>query len=493
MRRFTRAAPGNKVPAGSALLLYAGARRPGQPDRVSTRLHVREGPHHPAPRHVAYDVERASTADRAFLAMQGGGRAEQIGVALVLDPGPDGPDVATVTRLVAERLPVVPRLRQRLVSTPWGCGGPIWVDDAQFDVARHVRHVTCPVPGDEQAFLDTVVSVVAAPLPVDAPLWSAAVVTGRADGATSLVVVLHHVLADGVGGLAVLAALVDPGGHAPAQPFPRARPRARELALDAWRTRLRSLGRWSEWVGQVRRSFAAAGGVVPPRAAPCSLLRPTGPRRAIGVVAVDGDALRVAAHRFGATGNDAVLAAVAGALQGVLRARGEAVDALVMAVPVSGRGSDDGASLGNMVSPMLVRVPTAGDARSRLLAVSREVRRHRSDASGPPPIALLGGLFRPLAALGGFRWYMRHQQRLHTLVSHVRGPEEAVHLAGRRVRAAVPVALSESGNITAYFEVLSYAGTVTVTAIVDPDRFPDLDGLLAGLRDELDAITGLEP
>ncbi len=31
-----------------------------------------------------YGIERASTADRAFLAMEGGGHAEQIGVALVL-------------------------------------------------------------------------------------------------------------------------------------------------------------------------------------------------------------------------------------------------------------------------------------------------------------------------------------------------------------------------------------------------------------------------
>ncbi|WP_299926854.1 wax ester/triacylglycerol synthase domain-containing protein [uncultured Nocardioides sp.] len=438
-------------------------------------------------------IERASTADRAFLAMEGGGRAEQIGVALVLESGPDGPDVATLTRLVGERLAAVPRLRQRLVPTPWGCGGPIWVDDARFDVRRHVRHVACPPPGDERAFLETVVSVVAEPVPAEAPLWSAAVVTGRTDGATSLVVVLHHVLADGVGGLAVLATLVDPGASAAAQPLPRERPTTRELALDAWRTHLRSLGRGRWWLRQVRRSFAAAGGLAPPRAESCSLLQPTGPRRAIGVVAVDGRALREAAHRFGATGNDAVLTAVAGALQRVLRGRGEAVDAVVIAVPVSGRRSDDDGSLGNMVSPMLVTVPTTGDARSRLLAVAGQVRRHRADASGPPPIALLGGLFRPLAALGGFRWYMRHQQRLHTLVSHVRGPEESVHVAGRRVRAAVPVALSESGNITAYFEVLSYAGTVTVTAIVDPDHVPDLDELLAGLRDELDVLAALEP
>ncbi len=448
---------------------------------MSTRLHV----HAPG-------IERASTSDRAFLAMEGGGRAEQIGVALVLEPGGEPLDVATVMRLVGERMVAVPRLRQRLVATPWGCGGPIWVDDAHFDVRRHVRHVACPSPGDEQAFLDAVLAVVSGPLPAVAPLWSAVVVTGRADGSTALVVVLHHVLADGVGGLAVLAALVDPGGPDPAQPFPRGRPAARELALDAWRTRLRSLGRFSWWLRQVRRSFAAAGGLAPPRVAPCSLLRPTGPRRAIGVVSVDGRALREAAHRSGATGNDAVLAAVAGALQRVLRGRGEAVDALVIAVPVSGRRSDDGASLGNMVSPMLVPVPAA-DARSRLLAVSGHVRRHRSDASGPPPIALLGGLFRPLAALGGFRWYMRHQQRLHTLVSHVRGPEETLHLAGRPVTAAVPIALSESGNVTAYFEVLSYAGTVTVTAIVDPDGFPDLDVLLAGLRDELDMIGSPEP
>jgi hypothetical protein len=41
--------------------------------------------------------------------------------------------------------------------------------------------------------------------------------------------------------------------------------------------------------------------------------------------------------------------------------------------------------------------------------------------------------------------------------------------------------------------VLSYAGTVTVTAIVDPDQLPDLDVLLAGLRDELDVLAALEP
>ena len=47
------------------------------------------------------------------------------------------------------------------------------------------------------------------PLPRSQPLWSATFVTGLASGGTGLVIVMNHVLADGIGGLAVLARLVD--------------------------------------------------------------------------------------------------------------------------------------------------------------------------------------------------------------------------------------------------------------------------------------------
>ena len=51
-----------------------------------------------------------------------------------------------------------------------------------------------------------------------------------------------------------------------------------------------------------------------------------------------------------------------------------------------------------------------------------------------------------------------------------------------------PGRVGPGGNIPVYFEVLSYAGTLTVTAIADPDHFPDLDTLTDALRDELDLI-----
>ena len=42
--------------------------------------------------------------------------------------------------------------------------------------------------------------------------------------------------------------------------------------------------------------------------------------------------------------------------------------------------------------------------------------------------------------------------------------------------------------MTVYFEVLSYAGVLTIAVIVDPDHGPDLGGLTHLLQSELDSI-----
>jgi WS/DGAT/MGAT family acyltransferase len=436
-------------------------------------------------------IDRASPTDLAFLAMDSGDVPEQFGVILLLDRV-DGFDLARARRLITERIPAVPRLRQELIRVPFGCGGPVWVDDDDFDIRTHVRVMACPAPADERALLDAALSVIATPLPRTAPLWSAVFVTDLADGRDALVLVLHHVLADGVGGLAVLAHLVDRGTNAVRASVvevsvPRPRPTAGMLAVDGFQRRLQALRRIRLNWRLLRASLAAGGGIRPPRATPCSLIQRTGQHRSLAVIRADIARLRAAAHRYGATTNDAVLVAVAGALHRVLLARGELVDTFAIAVPVSGRGNG-GPALGNMVSPMLVTVPATGSVGQRLEQVGSQVRAHKESATGPPPIALLGWLFRKLAAHGVYRWYMDHQHRLHTLVSHVRGPDEPITFGGSPISSAIPVALAAGGNITVYFDVLSYAGTLTVTAIVDPDRFLDLDTLTDGLRAELDLI-----
>jgi hypothetical protein len=96
-------------------------------------------------------VERAGPGDLAMRAMSARASVQQqLGALLLLEAGP-GFDVSVATQRLAERIHAVPRLRQRLVHPPPGAGGPVWLDDAAFDVRRHVQRARCPTPGDEQA------------------------------------------------------------------------------------------------------------------------------------------------------------------------------------------------------------------------------------------------------------------------------------------------------------------------------------------------------
>ena len=81
------------------------------------------------------------------------------------------------------------------------------------------------------------------------------------------------------------------------------------------------------------------------------------------------------------------------------------------------------------------------------------------------------------------------QHRLHSLVSHVRGPVELLTFGRCPIVSAIPVSVGEAGNGTVYFQVLSYAGTVTISVLTDPDHFPELDALAGALRAELDLIS----
>ncbi len=183
-------------------------------------------------------IERASPDDLMLLASDVGPAPMQAGAVLVLDAGPDF-DVAAAKATLAARITAVPRLRQRLVRAPLGCGRPFWVDDQAFDIEAHVRSVPCQPPGDEAALLERVTATATQPLPWSRPLWSATFLTGLASGRVAIIVIFHHVLADGIGGLAVLASLVDgaPGAASVPLPAPAPFPRPPRPAGSSPRTR----------------------------------------------------------------------------------------------------------------------------------------------------------------------------------------------------------------------------------------------------------------
>src|SRR5262245_14898160 len=124
------------------------------------------------PRRRVDAVERATPGDLITLAVDVGPQPSNVGAVLRFAGLPGG-DPAVLGRLVAERAATIPRLRQRLVRAPLGCGPPVWVDDPGADPARHVRVTACPAPGDERALLDLAAGVLTSRLPSGRPLWAA--------------------------------------------------------------------------------------------------------------------------------------------------------------------------------------------------------------------------------------------------------------------------------------------------------------------------------
>ncbi|MER5670927.1 wax ester/triacylglycerol synthase domain-containing protein [Pseudonocardia alni] len=437
------------------------------------------------PRTATGRIDRTRSSDLMELAVDRGPVPWQVGAVLrtVRELDADG-----LARALADRVAAVPRLRRRLVRTPPLCGRPVWVDDAGFAVGRHVRAVRCPAPGDDDALYDLAVGVVGTRLPSDRSPWAAVVVSGPAGGGGAVVLVMHHVLADGIGGLAALGALVDGAPRGADAGFPRRPPSARELFLDALHERLRSLAHLPRGLRRLRDGVAALRATRPPRAPRTSLNRPVGPRRALRVLHTDLATVRAAAHRHGGTVGDVVLTAVGGALGALTARRGETVGDLVVSVPVSARRSTDPGRLGNAVGTLPIAVPTAGTPQQRLAAVARRTAKGRA-APRAASAALLDPAFRLVAAAGVLPWLLDHQHLVSTVVTDLRGPAAPVALLGTGVSAMVPV-VSTVGDVPVVVAALSYAGVLVLSVVADPDTCPELDRLVADVRAELDALAG---
>ena len=215
----------------------------------------------------------------------------------------------------------------------------------------------------------------------------------------------------------------------------------------------------------------------------------TGTRRRFAAVRAELAPLRAAGRRHGGTVNDVLLTAVGGALHTLLERRGEQVDAFRVAVMVAGRRSASAEVPGNQAVPLIVDVPGTGAPAERLERMSGAVRAARESTADRSPAAVPPTLLRLLAAVGLYRLYMRHQHRLHTLVSNVHGPDRPLTFDGAPVKAIIPIGIAEAGNLTVTVVALSYAGAFTVTISADPDQVPDLPVLAAALAAELDALT----
>ncbi len=424
-------------------------------------------------------IERLNANDLTTLATDHGQVPMNIAAVLMLSGASND-----VPAEIARRLARIPRFRQRLDRAPLGGGRPYWRADPDFEVTHHISRSTLTDPLELGAW------AVCQRLPDDRPLWHLHWCALGADR-VAVVLVIHHVLADGMGGLAVLAAVAD-GVELPAVPL-AAPPTRGELVRDAAQQRLEALGRIGPGTRQALRGLRElrAGGR-PERLSATSLTRPTGSRRVIRWTSVHLAAVRSAAHDLGATVNDVVLAAVAGAMLEELASRGERLEHLIVSVPMSRRRSATASSLGNEVGVVPVVVPADLAPAERVRVIAARTAAAKGGERGSSAV-LLGWLFRGLGAVRLAQHFVDRQRLVHTFETNLRGPEAQLQIAGSRLDRIVPVAVNP-GNVCVSFDVLSYAGELGITLVMDPAAVPDAERLANRVRSGLDElVSGFAP
>ena len=104
----------------------------------------------------------------------------------------------SILGLLESRLEHSPLFRSKLLHVPLELSYPYWVEDENFDIEYHIRHIALPKPGDWRQFCIQASRIHARPLDMHRPLWEIYVMEGLdsiADlpvGSFALLIKIHH-------------------------------------------------------------------------------------------------------------------------------------------------------------------------------------------------------------------------------------------------------------------------------------------------------------
>ena len=213
--------------------------------------------------------ERLSGQDLGFLAMEDGRAHMHVGMVSLFDAAPlrldnGSLDFERIVAHVEATLCNVPRLRQKLAWVK-GFGQPVWVDDADFNLQFHLRHTALPPPGDIRQLKRLAGRIMSQELDRGKPLWEHWFVD-RVEGVRfALTSKVHHCLADGIAGLAIIGTLVSPDADHEPEPapewVPRPPPGDAQLVIDELRRR--TLAPAEALGAQLRRSSSGSSSPLP--------------------------------------------------------------------------------------------------------------------------------------------------------------------------------------------------------------------------------------
>jgi WS/DGAT/MGAT family acyltransferase len=404
---------------------------------------------------------------------------------------------------------------RKILEVPFSLDHPYWVEDENFDIEYHVRHIALPKPGDWRQLMIQVSRLQSRELDKTRPLWEAYIIEGLDNveglpkGCFALFMKMHHATIDGVSGAALQAAIHD---LEPLEPESADfQPAARELqsappgfvgllARGAVNNVIKStrlfLGLGGAFPRLVKAKFTAPSGSV--SEIPATIFnrgRVTANRVIDGRLFDLADVRAIAKSQPGTKINDVALAIVSGALRKYLESKGDLPEeSLVAACPLNVR-TDSSIDADNMVSMMNTPLRTdVEDPLQRLQAVVEGSRRAKAftETLGADtltvipmnlPAVLARSLLPPLMSLA----VKIDVVSFNTMVSNVAGIQQPLYFCGARM-----VSMYGMGPIIdqmgLFHAVFSYDGKITFTFTACREMLPDPDVYAECLQGSFDEL-----
>lgn len=457
-------------------------------------------------------MERLSGIDAFFLYMETPTQPLNVCCILELDTStmPGGYSYARLRAELAKRVKAMPEFRMRLADSQLNLDHPVWVDDEDFRLRRHLHRVAVPAPGGRGEVSEICGHIAGLPLDRDRPLWEMWVIEGGArDDALTVMLKVHHALVDGVAGANLLAQLCSLQPDAP--PPQPVRGAGRASALEIAASGLLSFAKRPLRLATVvpatlltlaQTALRAREGrtMAAPFSAPPTPFNGTLTRhRNVAYTQLDMRDVKRVKERFGVTVNDVVVALCAGVLRRFLAERGELPDVpLVATVPVSVRDKSDRPGR-NQTTWMFCRLETQiSDPAERIRAIAAGNRAAKEHTAAIGPTLLhdwteFGGQTMFGAAMKILPRIPLSSSPVYNLIlSNVPGPQDQLYFLGCKVEAMYPLGplLGGAGlNLT----VMSLNQEMGIGVISCPDLLPQLwpiaDGFSDALKELLECST----
>jgi diacylglycerol O-acyltransferase / wax synthase len=454
-------------------------------------------------------MEWMSPIDSSFLHVENDTTPMHIGAVSIFEGPP--PPFEEVREMVAGKLPLVPRYRQKVRTVPLAAGSPTWIDDPHFSLDYHLRHTAVPAPGSEDQLRQMAARVFSQHLDRNKPLWELWMVEGLEDRRWAFLSKVHHCMVDGVAATDLMSVMFSDsstsdasGEWAPgAEPSgveilartivraisPGGQMQAARRALSAPRDTLRSLS-------EAARAAAAATPSLRPVGA-SSLTGPIGPHRRWSWAEISLADVKTVRAELGGTVNDVVLTVITNGFRALLDSRGEEVapDRVVRTmVPVSVRKRGEKGVYNNRVSAVFAGLPVGiEDPVRRLASIRAEmdgIKQSKQAVAGDVLTSMSGFAPPLLLALGSRLVTISPRVNMHTATTNVPGPQQPVQTLGRRMLRSYPF-VPVVGSIRIVVAIFSYNGGLYFGVTGDYDGAPDIGVLTSGIARGMDDLLAL--